>query len=434
MRLSTDIIADKRDGKRLSGDDIRGFLKSYLGGSVPDYQASALLMAVLLNGLDREELAAWTDAMLRSGEILDWKDLDRPVLDKHSTGGVGDKISIPLAPALAALGCVVPMISGRGLGHTGGTLDKLESIPGFNVRLSLDRFRDQVKRLGCALIGQTPEISPLDRRLYALRDVTGTVESIPLIASSIMSKKLAEGIGSLVLDVKTGRGAFMKTERDAGILARTMKHIGESFGVRVSAVLTRMDEPLGWAVGNALEIAESVEVLRGRHIPEISELVEKQGGILLALAGLARNARDGREKIRSVLENGMAMEKFLEVVRAQGGDVSAIEKPEKLVRSKFEREIRADRDGYVAGLDALAFGKALVALGGGRERMDDAIDPAVGFLFRVKSGQQVRKGDILYTVRYNDESRLARAEQYCAGAVLIRWNRHSGKRIILGVV
>jgi pyrimidine-nucleoside phosphorylase len=434
MRLFTDMIADKRDGRVLTGGDIRGFLNAFMSGEVADYQMSAMLMAVCIRGLDGEELASWTDAMLHSGKVLEHAGGKGrgPVVDKHSTGGVGDKVSIPLAPALASLGLRVPMVSGRGLGHTGGTLDKLESIPGFNVNLGLEASLKQLDKTGCFLIGQTAEIAPLDKRLYSLRDVTGTVESIPLIASSIMSKKLAEGVEALVLDVKVGSGAFMKDLSSAKLLGMTMKKIGESLGKSVSVGLTNMDEPLGYKCGNALEIEESVDVLRGRNVPQVTELVEMEGGVLLAMTGMAKDLGDGIRKMHEVLQNGKAMEKFVEIVQAQSGDPEAVLNPLKLPKAKMKVDIKSERAGFVSRLDALAFGKALVVLEGGRKKVADRIDPSVGFVFYKKVGDPVDAGEPVYGIQYNKEERLEEARMYLNDGLGITESRVKPTRLILG--
>ena len=320
MRLFYDIIADKRDKKALSKEDISDFLQSYLDGTLKDYQMSAMLMAVFFNSLNNEELETWTEKMLYSGEVLDFSDLDGIVVDKHSTGGVGDKISIPLAPLLAELGFYVPMISGRGLGHTGGTLDKLESIPGFSVNIDKESFKKIVRMNKMSLIGQTPEIAPLDKRLYALRDVTGTVESVPLIASSIMSKKLAEGINGLILDIKIGEGAFMKDLASGTRLAKTMQAIGKRFGRSVDVLFTNMDEPLGYTVGNALEIKESLDVMQGKYVPQVTELTLRMAAVLMKTFKMTASIEEGEEKAAKMLQTGRVLERFASTIKLQGGD------------------------------------------------------------------------------------------------------------------
>jgi pyrimidine-nucleoside phosphorylase/thymidine phosphorylase len=404
---AVEIVRRKRDGGVLSADEIRFFLDGYTRGEIPDYQAAALLMAVYLRGLSDEELGPWTEGMLHSGAVLDLRDLPGPKVDKHSTGGVGDKISLPLAPAVAACGLYVPMISGRALGHTGGTLDKLESIPGFRVDLDLPRFRAVLETVGLCLIGQTAEICPADRKLYALRDATATVESIPLIASSIMSKKLAEGVDGLVLDVKHGSGAFMKRLEDARRLARAMVAIGEAAGKKVTALLTDMDQPLGLCIGNALEVEESVEVLKGGGPADVVALTVELGAEMLHTGGIERDLDAGRSRIREVLSNGQAFSKFRECVRLQGGDPDALEGG--LPRAAHRHDVLARESGFVAAIDAEAVGRAAMELGAGRSRKEDAIDPASGIVLSRKVGDEVAAGDLLATLHANDPSRFGPA-------------------------
>lgn len=427
-----DLIADKRDGKELHEDALLWLIDAYLRDEVTDYQMAAFLMAVCIRGFSPAELSFWTDRMLYSGEVLEFPADGRPVVDKHSTGGVGDKISIPLAPLLAALGFRVPMISGRGLAHTGGTLDKLESIPGFRTDLTLGRFKRQVQALGVAMIGQTAQIAPLDRRLYALRDVTGTVESVPLIASSIMSKKLAEGIDGLLLDVKTGDGAFMRELRDAKRLARTMKDIGERMGTKVTVLLTDMSEPLGRAAGHALEIAESLAVLRGERVPQVSELVERQVAELLMLFGKAPTRAAAVRMARKKLGDGTAFDIFRRMVTEQGGDPRVIDNPALLPTAPHIHELTADRDGFVARVAARGCGRAVVALGGGRHRKEDAIDPAVGLTFPKKVGDRVMRGEPIIRVHYRDRSRLDAALDLLADAVAVTATPPATPRLVRG--
>ena len=404
--LVADLIRRKRDGERLDAGEVRQFIAGVTDGSIADYQTAAMLMAIYFQGLDGEELAAWSDAMLRSGDVLELRSVAAPKVDKHSTGGVGDKISLPLAPAVAACGVAVPMISGRGLGHTGGTLDKLESIPGFRVDLDAAAFEAQVARLGACLIGQTARIAPADRKLYALRDVTGTVESIPLIASSIMSKKLAEGIDALVLDCKVGSGAFMKTLERARELARTIAAIGDAAGKRVTTVLSDMNQPIGRAVGNASEVAETIEVLRGDGPADTRALTVALGAEMLALAGVG----DGAARIARALDGGAALEKFREIVRAQGGDPRVCDQPEAILpRAPEETPVRARRPGRVAAVDAEAVGTAVVLLGGGRRRKEDRVDPAVGVTVLARLGDEVREGQPLALVHHRGDAAAAAA-------------------------
>ena len=409
-----DLIRKKRDGGTLTSEELRFLVRGATDGSVSDDQLAAFLMAVFFRGLDPVlELPAWLNAMLHSGQVLDLSGIPGRKVDKHSTGGVGDKISLPLAPLVAACGVKVPMVSGRGLGHTGGTLDKLESIPGFTVDLSIARFAELVNSLGLCLIGQTAEIAPADRKLYALRDATATIESIPLIASSILSKKLAEGIDALVLDVKVGRGAFMKTVDDGRKLARTMVELCHAVGRGCVALITDMDAPLGLAVGNAVEVSESIEILRNGGPPDVRELT-LQLGVEMLLAGEAPgvggDARLARLRLETALADGAALKRFAQIVEAQGGDPACIEDPSRLPRPKLMREVRAVRSGVLAVLDAELVGLAAVELGAGRARKEDKVDPAAGLLLRKRVGDEVRTGDVLAELHAADDDRLDRGE------------------------
>ncbi len=408
---AVDVIRKKRDGQELSRAEIEYLIRAYTSGNIPDYQVSAWLMAVILRGLTRAETSLLTDAMLRSGDVLDLSEFPAKKVDKHSTGGVGDKTSLVLAPLVAAGGLVVPMISGRGLGHTGGTLDKLESIPGFNVNLSVPQFRDVLKACGCAMIGQTSEIAPADRKLYALRDVTATVESPYLICASIMSKKLAEGIDGLLLDVKTGSGAFMKKEEDAIFLAELMVETGERMGKSVVALITDMNQPLGTHVGNSLEVVEVLDVLRGRGPDDLKELCLELAGWMFHLGGVADTVATGKLEAGRLIASGEALEKFLQMVALQGGDASALEHPDKLPRAKYRSDVISPRAGYVTAMNCEAVGTACVVLGGGREKKEDAVDPAVGIILHRKVGDRVVAGEPLCTVHANSESRGARASK-----------------------
>ena len=417
---AVDIIRKKRDGGVLEVEEIRYFIAAYTEGVIPDYQAAALVMAIFIRGLTDAELGPWCDAMLRSGVVLDFSELPGAKIDKHSTGGVGDKISLPLAPAVAACGVRVPMVSGRGLGHTGGTLDKLEAIPGFRVDLSMDAFRAAVRDLGIGLIGQTAELCPADKKLYALRDATSTVESIPLIASSIMSKKLAEGIDGLVLDVKHGSGAFMKALPMAQALARAMVAIGEAAGKRVSAVLTDMNQPLGLKIGNALEVEESIEVLRGEGPADVVALTVELGAEMLLLGDAARTRAEGRARITEVLRNGKALAVFAACVERQGGDPRSLDLERadgpRLARAKHLVEVAASRDGFVTAIDTEAVGIAAMVLGAGRARKEDDIDPAVGIVLRKKLGDRVVRGEPLCVLHVNDLARVDAARARFLGA------------------
>jgi len=418
-----DLIARKRDGGRVTPAEWRTFATEYSAGRFPDYQVSALLMAIFFRGLDGEETYALTDAMLQSGGRLDFAHLGRPVIDKHSTGGVGDKVSIVLAPLVAACGLAVPMMSGRGLGHTGGTLDKLEAIPGFNTRLSAAAAVAQVERLGCALIGQTDEIAPADKKLYALRDATATVEVIPLIAASIMSKKLAEGLGGLVLDVKTGAGAFMPQLERATLLAQTMVDIGERCGCPTVALLTGMDHPLGVACGNAIEIEESIDVLRGDGPADTREVTLALGVEMMRLAGVASDARAARKLLEAALADGRALEKFRQIVEAQGGDPRVVDDPQGILPHAPEQAVVvAPRAGVVQRVEPRVLGRGIIALGGGRLTMDDVVDPSVGFRILVRPGARVTRGTPLAAVFARDQATLAAGQACVLEAISIGEN------------
>ena len=406
-----DVIRKKRDGGELSRIEIESLVNAYTRDEIPDYQVSAWLMAVVLRGMTRGETAALTHAMLRSGEVLDFSSLRAKKVDKHSTGGVGDKTSLVLAPLAAAAGVAVPMISGRGLGHTGGTLDKLEAIPGFNVNLSVTQFRRVLETCGCAMIGQTAEIAPADRKLYALRDVTGTVESPYLICASIMSKKLAEGIDALVLDVKTGSGAFMKSEKDAVFLADLMVETGERMGKKVVALITDMDQPLGNMIGNSLEVVEVVEILRGEGPKDLRQLCLELAGWMLHLGGAADTVADGKKQSEKLIASGTAFDKFCQMVELQGGDPRTIEDPKKLPQAQHAMTLSSSRSGYLASLQCEQVGTACVILGGGRERKEDSVDPTVGIVLYKKVGDTVLADEPLATIYYNLEARADRARQ-----------------------
>ncbi len=397
MNFPVDLIIRKRDGNALSPDEIRALILSYTRGDVPDYQMSAFLMAAFLRGLNEAETSALTDAMLYSGDVLDLSGIPGTKVDKHSTGGVGDKVSLVLAPVVAACGVPVPMISGRGLGYTGGTLDKLESIPGFRVALSVHEYARQLERIGLVMMGQTDEIAPADRKLYALRDVTGTVEFIPFIAASIMSKKLAAGIDALVLDVKCGRGAFMKERNDARRLTETMVEIGERFGKQTVAWLTAMDVPLGYAIGNWPEVEESIHCLRGEVIPDISELTLALAGEMLHLGRVAESPEQGRKLAQQAITSGAALDTFAALIEAQGGDLSILEPGKTRPGIPDPIEVRAPESatGYVADIDALIFGQTAVALGAGRTKKEDPVDPTAGIVLTKRPGDPVEPGEIL---------------------------------------
>ncbi len=416
MRV-VDLIRKKRDGGELTREEIAYLVAGAARNSIPDYQLAAWLMAVVCRGITRAETAFLTDAMLRSGEVMDFSDLRGAKVDKHSTGGVGDKTSLIVAPIVAAAGSrapadvpvYVPMLSGRGLGHTGGTLDKLESIPGFRVNLSKQQFRDALAACGCALSGPTPEIAPADKRLYALRDVTATVESPGLICASIMSKKLAEGIDALVLDVKTGDGAFMKNEKDAVALAELLVETGTRMGKRVVALITDMDQPLGKNIGNALEVEECLQVLNGQGPADLRSLSFELSAWMLFLAACAADLAAGERLAEEMIATGRARDKFRQVVVQQGGDAGVVDDPSRLPQAKKTETLSCARAGFVSRIACEQVGTACVILGGGREKQDDVIDPAVGIVLGKKVGDAVRAGEALCTVHYSADSRLREA-------------------------
>jgi len=426
-----DVIRKKRDGVELSRGEIEGLVNAYTRNEIPDYQVSAWLMAVVLKGMTRPETAALTDAMFRSGEVLDLSSLRASKVDKHSTGGVGDKTSLVLAPLAAAAGVAVPMISGRGLGHTGGTLDKLEAIPGFNVNLPVAEFRRVLEACGCAMIGQTAEIAPADRKLYALRDVTGTVESPYLICASIMSKKLAEGIDALVLDVKTGSGAFMKSEKDAAFLAELMVETGERMGKQVVALITDMDQPLGNMIGNSLEVVEVVDVLHGGGPQDLRDLCIELAGWMLHLGGVSKTVAEGKQQSAKLISSGEALERFRQMVELQGGDARVIDDAKRLPQAQHTMEVVSAKAGYVGSIQCEQVGTACVILGGGRERKEDSVDPAVGIVLHKKVGDQVNGGEPLATIYYNAAPRAERARQLIEASFEIASSAPSAKRPLI---
>ena len=413
------LIERKRDGAALSPEEWSALIAEYTAGRIPDYQIAALLMAVFLRGLERQELAALTDAMLASGDRLSFDGLKQPVIDKHSTGGVGDKVSLVLAPLVAACGVAVPMMSGRGLGHTGGTLDKLEAIPGFRTNLTLAEAKAQVQKLGCALIGQTSEIAPADRKLYALRDVTATVESIPLISASIMSKKLAEGLNGLVLDVKNGSGAFLPEVERGLELAKTMIALGEDRGCPTIALITAMDRPLGRACGNVLETEEAILALRGEGPPDLLEVTYALGVEMLLQAGVEKNTKRARKKLETAIESGLAAEKFEQVIEAQGGNPKVIEDPSVLPQALAVEVFAAPRTGVVQRVEPRGIGRAIVALGGGRRTVEDTIDPTVGFVITAKPGDKVLEGEPIASVFAKDADGIRTGFDALAQAIVI---------------
>jgi len=405
-----DLIRKKRDGGALSAAEIEYLVDGCTDGNIPDYQMAAWLMAVVLRGMTREETGALTHSMLHSGEVLDLSFLPAKKVDKHSTGGVGDKTSLVLAPLVAAGGLFVPMISGRGLGHTGGTLDKLESIPGFRVGLTVPEFHRVLKACGCSMIGQTEKIAPADRKLYALRDVTGTVESPYLICASIMSKKLAESTDALVLDVKTGSGAFMKKEEDAVFLAELMVETGERMGKQMVALITDMNQPLGRMVGNALEVQECIEVLHGGGPADLRDLCLELAAWMFYLGGECKTVAHGKQLSEQIIASGQAFERFRHMVELQGGDISTIDDPARLPGTDRRVDVPSPQSGYVTAIACEHVGNACVILGGGRERKEDSVDPAVGIVVHKKIGDKVSAGEPLCTIHCHSDAQAARAK------------------------
>lgn len=400
-----DIIAKKRDKKELTKDEINYFITEYIKGNVTDYQAAALIMAIYINGMNEREITDLTLAMAYSGDILDLSELG-DVIDKHSTGGVGDKITLILMPIIASLGIPVAKMSGRGLGFTGGTIDKLESIPGYNTNIPVGKFKENVKKIGISLIGQTLNLAPADKKIYALRDTISCTESIPLIASSIMSKKIASGANKIVIDVTCGSGAFMKNIEDAKKLADIMTKIGELSNRKVVCVVTGMDEPVGYAVGNILEVKEAVDILKNKYLPrDVEHIITLLGANMLILANKARNIEDGKNKILENLKNGKAYQKFIELVKNQGGDISYIENTEKFEKAKFIVPIKAKKDGKIAKLDALTIGKLAGYLGAGRVKKEDKINQRVGFIFNKKLNDEVEQDDVIGYIHSDDEEK-----------------------------
>ncbi len=431
---AVDLIRRKRDGVELSRTEIDFFVAGVTDGSIPDYQAAAWLMAIVWRGMTADETAWLTDAMVRSGARADFSDIPRVKADKHSTGGVGDKVSLVLVPLAAACGLAVPKMSGHALGHTGGTLDKLESIPGCRTTLSLDELRDAVGRIGCGLVGQSAEIAPADRILYGLRDVTATIDSVPLISASIMSKKIAEGLDALVLDVKVGRGAFMKTVDEARRLGRALVDTGAREGLSTMAVLTSMDAPLGRSVGNALEVVEAIATLRGEGPPDVELLSVLLTARLLQLAGIAEHDVDAECLVRRALDSGAGLEKLRQLVTNQGGDPRTIDDPNRLPSAPGRHLVRAPRPGFVTVVDAELVGRAAVSLGTGRDRADASIDHRVGIVLRAKPGDLVAANDAVLELHYGDEARLPAAVVLATRAVAIGDEPAAGSALVLETV
>lgn len=414
-----DLIKKKRDGGALTDKEIAYMISGYTNGQIPDYQMSAMMMAMYYQGLSEAETLSLTMEMAHSGELLDLSAIQGIKVDKHSTGGVGDKTSLALTPMVAACGVKVAKMSGRGLGHTGGTIDKLESFAGFHTDITTEQFVSQVNRIGIAIMGQTADLAPADKKLYALRDVTATVDQMSLIASSIMSKKLAAGADAIVLDVKTGSGAFMKREADAEALAREMVRIGNGAGRRTTAVITDMDQPLGLAVGNALEVQEAIETLKGNGPEDFLELCLTLGSHMLFAAGEADTIERARERLLAVIENKAALQKLAEFVDAQGGDADMVYHPERLPKASLTESVCADKDGYITGIVCDEVGICSLMLGGGRETKEDVIDLSVGIVFRKKKGDAVRQGEPIATLHANDTGKIAAAKERLTRAVKI---------------
>lgn len=433
MRLY-DIISKKRDKKELSKEEIEFFIEKYTNGEIPDYQASALLMAIYLNGFTTEETANLTMAMVNSGDVVDLSMIDGVKLDKHSTGGVGDKTSLILVPMVAAAGGKVAKLSGRGLGHTGGTLDKLESIPGFNISVKEDKFKDMVKNAGLVIAGQTQNLVPADKKIYALRDVTATVDSIPLIAASIMSKKIASGADAIVLDVKYGEGAFMKTAEDAEKLATAMVNIGKSVGRNTSAAITLNGEPLGYAIGNSLELKEVIEILKGEGPDDLRELCLQLGAQMLMLGNIETDVEKGRAKLEGILKDGSALAKLRQLVVLQEGDPSVIDNSELFEIAPLTHKVKATKEGYVYELNAESVGVSSLLTGAGRHTKDDELDYGAGIILEKKIGDYVKVGDVLATLYSSDEDKFEKAEEELQSAYAIKAEKPEKASIIHKII
>ena len=429
-----EIIAKKRDGNILNREEISYFIKEYTKGSITDYQAAALIMAIYINGLNMEETKDLTLEMAESGEILDLSEISENVIDKHSTGGVGDKITLVLMPVIASLGIPVAKMSGRGLGFTGGTIDKLESIPGYNTSLSIEKFIESVKDIGISLIGQTGNLAPADKKIYALRDSISCVGSMPLIASSIMSKKIAAGANKIVLEVTCGSGAFMKTKEDAIKISGIMKEIGRLAGRETICIITNMDEPAGYAIGNSLEMIETIECLKGNVPEDIKEIITTIGSYIIKFAGFGDNLEENKLKILENINNGKAYNKFLELVQNQNGDIEYIKNPNKFEKPKYIMEVLSSEDGYVSSLNAESVGRISVNLGAGRVKKEDDIDKAVGIVLNKKVADKVNKGDILAFIYANDEEKGNQAVLDLLNTYKISKDEVKKEQIILGIV
>lgn len=431
---ANEIIRKKRDGNPLTSEELRFMVEGYVKGVVPDYQISSFFMATYFRGMSNEETAEFTRLMLHSGDIIDLSHIPGIKVDKHSTGGVGDKISLPLAPIVAACGVPVPMISGRGLGHTGGTLDKLEAIPGFRTDLSIEEYKSVIAEIGLVMIGQTKEIAPADKKMYALRDVTSTVECVPLIAGSIMSKKLAEGIDALVLDIKTGRGAFMQSYDRSAELAQALVGIGTSFGKRTIGFITDMNQPLGYAIGNWNEVVESVECLQDRDVTDVMELTYVLGGAMVWLGGIASSLSEGMDRCREVVKNGKAFDKFILLAKRQSGDISFLKDLTKYPKSEYTESISASSDGVIVSIDSLELGFTGIMLGAGRTKVGDVIDPKAGILLKKKVGDTVKKGEMIAEFYTDKKEILPDAKKRVADAFIVGDKRAESHPLILSMV
>lgn len=431
---AADIIARKQEGRTLTREEIEWWIRGSTRGEIPDYQTSALLMAIYFRGMNVKETCYLTSAMMASGKTLTLKSIRDPKVDKHSTGGVGDKISLILGPLVASVGVNIPMISGRALGHTGGTLDKLESIPGFRTRLTVPAFERVVRKVGISIIGQTDEIAPADRKFYAIRDVTSTIRCAPLIVSSILSKKIASGTDAVVFDIKCGEGAFMKTAREAGNLARLLSKVAAMLGLKVSSILTRMDEPLGMCVGNAIEVRESIEVLRGKFVDDLVDLSLTLGSEMLILAGRAKRREEALRLLKTALLGGKALQKFKEMVKAQGGDPRIADDPGRLPIARHRHAVRAAGTGYITDIDALEVGRIAVVLGAGRVRAEDRVDHSVGIEFLKKKGRRVRKGEVVALVYAGSPSQGRHCARLLKAAIRISARKPRLHRVIIGKV
>ncbi|MFC2133040.1 thymidine phosphorylase [Bacteroidota bacterium] len=431
---AVELIRKKRDGYALTKSEIMDLIGLYTEGLMPDYQFSAFLMAAFLRGMNKSETTSLTSAMLYSGQVIDLSLIKGAKIDKHSTGGVGDKTSLILAPIVSAAGIFVPMISGRGLGHTGGTLDKLESIPGFSTSLTISKYKTVLQKCGAVLIGQTKNIAPADKLIYALRDVTATVESIPLITASIMSKKLAEGIDGLVLDVKTGTGAFMRKTKDAKELTNSLINTAKMFKKKVIAFITDMNQPLGHNIGNWLEVVESVNVLKGEQVDDLVEVTLNLSGAMIYLGGKAKSLKEGIKISKDLIANGKAYQKFLDIVEIQGGDISYIENLDKYPKPKHKLEVVAEQNGFIKSIDNYEIGMASLELGAGRLKKEEVIDPAAGIIFKPKIGDKIKKGDLIATLYCNDNTKINEANNKILSAIKISKTKAAKPKLIKEII